>query len=76
MEEIEKFKTEREFEKKYPSRIFVCSRCGEWIGDKNFCKFCGENSNKLFAINENLYQYQISDKEPQMIFKPLEKFKQ
>lgn len=75
MEETEKFKNKREFERKFPSKIFICSRCGEWIGDKDFCRFCGETSNKLFAT-ENLYRYQIADEEPKIIFKPLEKLKE
>lgn len=72
MQETEKFKNLREFERKFPSKIFICSRCGEWIGDRYNCRYCGETAHKLFLTTENLYRYQIADEEPQIIFKPLE----
>lgn len=72
-EQIEKFKTRREFDNKYPSKIYVCSRCGEWIGDRYNCKFCGETSNKLFLSSDKLYRYQIAEESPRIIFQPIER---
>lgn len=72
----EKFETAREFNNKFPSKIFICSRCKKLTVNPFICYHCGEQSNNLFEGDR--YHYNIKDKSKDIItiFKPIELIKE
>lgn len=69
---IEEFETIREFNIKFPSKIYICSRCGSLVSDPHQCNMCGCQSNN-FLFSYKSYTYFIKDKNiTNTIFKPVE----
>lgn len=70
--EIEEFATLRDFKKRFPSKIYVCSRCGSLVTDPYFCINCNmQNTN--FLYKQNTYSYRIIEGNiTNTIFKPIE----
>lgn len=68
----EEFETRREFNQKFPGKIYYCFWCKTLTTDPNICTWCGRQANVLFQ--ENAYKYIIKDESTQVntIFKPVE----
>ncbi len=45
---IDEFPSEREFRKRFPSRIYICFACGQMTPDPYVCIHCGSQANQLF----------------------------
>ncbi|MBR0234067.1 MAG: hypothetical protein IJQ47_08465 [Synergistaceae bacterium] len=75
MEEVEIFKTQREFNNKYPSHFYICSLCGKLIQNKYFCDYCGFRADGLLKTMGQGYKFIIEEQSPkiQEIFKPIER---
>lgn len=69
---IHEFNTRREFNSKFPGKVYYCFWCKQMTTDPNVCSFCGKQANVLFK--ENVYQYIIKEESNQVItiFKPIE----
>ena len=68
----EVFKTQREFNNKFPSKIYICSNCKSLTGDPFQCPNCGNQSNSL-PFKQNTYTYQIEETgKTETIFTPIE----
>ena len=64
------FKTQREFNLKYPSRIFICPNCLSISDNPYICPNCGNQSNNIFLKN---YTYRIEETgKIETIFPPME----
>ena len=75
--ETEKFKTQREFNKKFPSKIYVCSNCGYLTENKYTCSRCGWRADGLLKTWDNGYKYTIEETgRTEEIFKPIELLKE
>lgn len=68
----EEFETEKEFRLKYPSKIYICPRCGALTTDPQICTHCQNQSNS-FLFTDN-FTYKINGK-IHTIFKPIELLK-
>jgi len=71
---VEIFETRREFNNKFPSKLYICSTCGSMITDTLICPQCNWMSNGLFKTMGNGYQYIIKEESDEIfeIFKPIE----
>ena len=71
---IEVFKTQREFNNKFPSKIYICSNCGKMTTDKMNCNYCGWRADGLLKTWGKGYKYIIEELSPEVqeIFRPLE----
>lgn len=70
------FKTEREFKKKFPSGLFVCSNCKKLVQDKKTCNWCGWRADGLFKTWGKGFKYAIEDiNQSDEIFAPVEIYK-
>lgn len=71
---VEIFETRREFNKKYPSKIYICSRCGNMVASPFCCLLCSWQSNGLFKESNNTYKYIIKSESEEIfeIFRPIE----
>ena len=70
--QIEEFETQRDFNKKFPSKLYVCSRCSMTTPNPHTCTNCNNQINNLL-FSENNYQYTIKETgETEQIFKPIE----
>lgn len=67
MKPDEIFDSMREFNKKFPSKIYICSACAQLTPNPNICIHCGAQGNNFFN-----YTYKIQGEQPQTIFKPIE----
>lgn len=66
----EVFKTAREFNKKFPLKIYTCPICGEITNDPHKCGKCYAQSNSFF-YGERMYEYEIAETgETDKIFPP------
>ncbi|MBQ9786471.1 MAG: hypothetical protein IJW25_03280 [Clostridia bacterium] len=71
--EPEVFKTQYEFNKKFPSRFFSCSNCQSLTDDAYYCKTCGWRADGLFKTMGEGYIYTIAETGiTTEIFKPIE----
>lgn len=72
--EIEVFETQREFNNKFPSGIYICSNCGKMTPYKYYCMYCGSRADGLFKTFNKGYKYIIKEvsSEVQEIFQPIE----
>jgi len=70
--DVEIFETRREFNKRFPSKTFLCKSCGHMTPNEFFCPFCGAQANGLFK--KGTYQYVIKEESDQIneIFTPIE----
>lgn len=74
IEEI--FETRREFNKKFPSKFYICSNCNSLQSDKYTCSICGWRADGLFKTMDKGYKYTIKETgEQEEIFKPIELLK-
>lgn len=66
------FSDEREFRRKFPSRLYICPCCGNLTTTPYRCINCGnQNNNFLFA--DKTYTYKIQETGiTETIFKPIE----
>ena len=72
---IEKFKTEREFNNKFKSKFYICTNCNKLIQDKYTCSYCGFRADGLFKTMDKGYKYTIeSEAITEEIFNPVELF--
>lgn len=70
--DAEVFQTQREFNNKFPSKIYICSKCGSMTTNPYQCVTCESQSNNFVYI-ENTYKYKILEtNKEEVIFKPLE----
>lgn len=65
---INYFENQREFSRKFPSKIYLCDKCKKMTTDDTICTNCGAQANRMFADN---YKYKIGSNE-RIIFKPIE----
>lgn len=71
IEEI--FETKRDFFKKYPSKTYICSNCGNPSKNALFCKKCGWRADGLLKTFNNGYILEIKELNlKKEIFKPIE----
>ncbi|MDO5306866.1 MAG: hypothetical protein Q4E83_03815 [bacterium] len=74
--EVEIFETQREFNKKFPSKLYICSQCGNLTPNPYHCRSCNNQSNN-FLLTEKTYQYKILETGiSNTIFVPIEKEKE
>ena len=70
--QAEEFVTVREFNKKFPSKLYICSRCKSLVTDPYHCINCNNQSNN-FLFTDNTYSYSIQETGiSAIIFKPIE----
>lgn len=70
--EKEEFATIREFNKKFPSKLYICSRCQGLSVNPYYCTNCNNQSNSLLFMH-NTYTYTIKDIGlTNTIFRPIE----
>lgn len=69
---VEIFETRREFNKKFPSKLYVCSRCGKMIANPYHCTLCGWQANGLFKDLNYRYIIKEESEEISEIFEPIE----
>lgn len=70
--DIEEFNTIRDFNKKFPSKLYICSRCGQLTPNPYYCINC-ENQSNNFVYQEQNYKYRILESGvTEEIFKPIE----
>jgi hypothetical protein len=68
----EEFETVREFNKKFPSKFYICSRCENITTNPYQCTNCDNQSNN-FIFQDRTYQYTIKETgKTEQIFKPIE----
>ena len=66
----EVFQTVREFNKKFPSKYYICSRCKSLTLNPYYCIRCKNQSNNFLYPN---YTYTIAETNTtEQIFKPIE----
>lgn len=69
----ETFRTKREFNKQYPSKVYICSNCNSLSSDKLNCSVCGWRADGLFGTMGKGLKYTIEETgESEEIFKPIE----
>lgn len=67
------FKNWREFNKKFPSKIYICTNCGSLTNDKFTCKYCGWRADGLLKTWDKGFKYTILEtNETEEIFRPIE----
>lgn len=70
-------KNQREFNKKFPSGLYICSNCGHMNFDKYICQNCGWRSDGLFKTMNKGYRYKLKEENfEEEIFIPIEKLKE
>ena len=71
---VEVFESRREFNKKFPSRLYICSRCEKMTASPFYCIECGQQSNGIFKETNSTYKYTITEESEEIseIFKPIE----
>lgn len=71
--QTEIFQTKREFNKKFPSKLYICCNCGTLTNDKYICPKCGWLAYGLFQTDNKGYKYTILEENlTEEIFKPIE----
>lgn len=72
----ETFKTQREFNNKFPTKFYKCPKCGRLTTDCYFCTNCQNQANNFIYADQN-YQYTILETGiTEEIFTPIELFKE
>lgn len=72
---MQEFVTIRDFNKKFPGKIFICSRCQGMTQNPHQCTRCGNQSTNFLFAN-NTYSYTIKEYGiTETIFKPIEVFR-
>ena len=71
-ETFEIFETQRQFNNKFPSKLYTCSKCGTLTDNPYLCITCKNQSNNFF-LTEHTYKYKILETGiTEEIFKPIE----
>ena len=71
-DDIHIFNTQREFNNKFPTKMYICSRCGSLTYNPYQCRECQNQSNN-FALSDKTYKYVILENgKTEQIFKPIE----
>lgn len=74
--EVEIFETVREFNKKFPSKIYICSRCGNLTSNPYQCRSCDNQANN-FLLQDKTFSFKILETGVEKtIFIPIEKEKE
>lgn len=69
----EVFSTQREFNNRFPSKMYICSNCGELSEDKYTCRKCHWRADGLLKTWGKGYKYTILETGiTEEIFKPIE----
>lgn len=69
---IETFGTIRDFNKKFPSKLYICTRCRQLTPNPYYCINC-ENQSNNFMYRDGIYKYQIMETSiAGEIFEPIE----
>ena len=69
----EEFKTIREFNKRFPSKLYICTRCESLTENPYYCRVCGNQSNNFIFKG---YEYKIIETgQTETIFTPIELLK-
>ena len=55
---MESFKTQREFNNKYPTNLFICPNCSHASTNKYYCDNCSFQANNI--LNQS-YEYEIQE---------------
>lgn len=61
----------REYNKKFPSGIYICIFCKSLTNNPYFCKNCKQTSNTIFD-DLGTIKYSIGDSDVRQIFPPIE----
>lgn len=70
---IEIIQTIREFNNKFPSKLFICSNCNQLINDKYTCNKCNWRADGLLKTMDKGFKYKILETGiTEEIFKPIE----
>lgn len=73
----ETFATIREFNNKFPTKMYICCSCGQLTDNKYTCSRCGWRSDGLLKTWGKGYKYTILETgETEEIFKPIELLKE
>lgn len=73
----ETFNTQREFNNKFPTKMFICTNCGQLTDDKYTCSKCGWRADGLLKTWGKGYKYTILETGvTEEIFKPIELLKE
>jgi hypothetical protein len=73
----EVFATQREFNKKFPTKMFMCSNCNAPVPDRYECMYCGWRADGLLKTWGKGYKYTILETGiTEEIFKPIELLKE
>ena len=73
----ETFKSYREFNEKFPTKLYKCTNCGQLLNDKYSCVNCGWRADGLFKTMDKGYKYTIEDMNfTEEIFTPIELLKE
>lgn len=70
---VENFRSMRDFYKKFPSRFYICSNCGYVNNNPYNCQKCSWRADGLFKTMGSGYRYSLENSsEVYEIFKPIE----
>lgn len=70
--QTEEFETIRDFNRKFPSKLYICPSCRKMTPNPYKCINCGMQATNLLFANET-YTYKILETNTvQQIFKPIE----
>lgn len=73
----EVFPSWREFNNKFPTKMYKCSNCNELLTDRYTCRKCGWRADGLFQTMGKGYKFTIeSEGITEEIFKPIELLKE
>ena len=72
---VEVFETERDFNKKFPGKLYVCPHCGSSTTNPYTCTECRYQITG-FLHPDKVYAYKIGSGEVTKIFKPVEIFRE
>lgn len=73
----ETFNTQREFNNRFPTKMYICSNCGELTDDKYNCSKCNWRADGLLKTWNKGYRYTILETGiTEEIFKPIELLKE
>ena len=69
----ELFKTQKDFDEKYPSKLYICSFCGSLSHDRYKCDKCNFRADGLFKTMDKGYSYTVEETGiTEEIFRPIE----
>lgn len=73
----EQFNTQREFNKRFPSGLYICTNCGDLTEDRYTCRKCGWRADGLLKTWNKGFKYRIEETgTEEEIFIPIELLKE